>query len=210
MNKKSLSERDICTKFINPALEQAGWDLKRQVREEVTFTDGRIIVQGRMHTRGPRKRADYILYYKNNVPLAIIEAKDNNKPVGSGMQQALEYGEILDLPFIFTSNGDSFVFHDKTQSSGQLEQEIALDAFPSPEMLWRKYLKHRNLENPETQEIVEQDYYQDESGMSPRYYQQIAVNRTVEAIARGQNRCLLVMATGTGKTYTAFNIVLAP
>ena len=138
MHKKTLSERDICTKFINPALANAGWDLRKQVREEVSFTDGRIIVQGQLHTRGKRKRADYILYYKPNVPIAIIEAKDNNHNVGDGMQQALEYSEILDIPFVFTSNGDSFLFHDKTLSSGELEKEISLDDFPSPDDLWNK------------------------------------------------------------------------
>jgi type I restriction enzyme R subunit len=207
MNKKELSERDICTKFINPAIEKAGWNLRTQVREEVSFTDGRIIVQGKLHTRGVRKRADYILYYKKNVPIAIIEAKDNKHNVGDGMQQALEYSEILDIPFVFTSNGDSFVFHDKTGKSGQVETEIKLDDFPSPEQLWKFYLEHKGIETPEAVEIVEQDYYADDSGMSPRYYQQNAINRTVEAVAKGQDRALLVMATGTGKTYTAFNII---
>ena len=120
MNKKNLSERDICTKFINPALQKAGWDMLKQVREEVSFTDGRIIVQGKLHTRCTRKRADYILYYKPNIPIAIIEAKDNKHAVGDGMQQALEYSEILQIPFVFTSNGDSFVFHDKSSDNGQL------------------------------------------------------------------------------------------
>jgi type I restriction enzyme R subunit len=204
MNKKDLSERDICSKFINPAIVLAGWNMKTQVREEVSFTDGRIIVQGKLYTRGKSKRADYILYYKSNVPIAIIEAKDNKKAVGSGMQQALEYSEILQIPFVFTSNGDSFVFHDKTSEAGELEKEISLDAFPSPEELWEKYLKYVDIETPEAKEIVEQDYFIDDSGMNPRYYQQNAVNRTVEAIAKGQNRILLVMATGTGKTYTCF------
>lgn len=207
MNKKDLSERDICTQYITPAVKQAGWDLRRQVREEVSFTDGRIIVQGRMHTRGRRKRADYILYYKPNLPLAIIEAKDNNKSVGAGMQQALEYAEILDIPFVFSSNGDGFVFHDKTVTDGTREQEIPLLAFPTPRRLWKKYLAYKGLEEPQAQEIVAQDYHQDESGKSPRYYQQIAINRTLEAVAKGQDRVLLVMATGTGKTYTAFNII---
>lgn len=204
MNKKSLSERDICSKFINPALQQAGWNIKKQVREEVSFTDGRIIVQGKLHTRGKRKRADYILYFKPSIPIAIIEAKDNKHSVGSGMQQALEYADILQIPFVFTSNGDSFVFHDKTISK---EQEIALDAFPSPQTLWNKYLSWKDIEEPAAQEIVAQDYYTDTSGKSPRYYQQIAINRTIEAISKGQDRILLVMATGTGKTYTAFNII---
>lgn len=207
MNKKQLSERDICTKFINPAIEKAGWDLRKQVREEVSFTDGRIIVQGRLHTRGKRKRADYILYYKPNVPIAIIEAKDNKHSIGDGMQQALEYADILHIPFVFTSNGDGFLFHDKTKNIGNIVKELSLDEFPSPEYLWNRYLQEREIESPEAKEIVEQDYFADDSGMSPRYYQQNAINRTIEAIAKGQDRILLVMATGTGKTYTAFNII---
>ena len=206
MTKKSLSERDICTKFITPAIHKAGWDVKRQIREEVFFTDGRIIVQGNLYTRGKRKRADYILYYKPNIPIAIVEAKDNTHAVGAGMQQALEYAEILDIPFVFTSNGDSFVFHDKTAQKN-IEQEISLDSFPSPQELWEQYLLFKGLNEASSRQIIEQDYYMDLSGMSPRYYQQIAVNRTIEAITKGQNRILLVMATGTGKTYTAFNII---
>ncbi len=207
MNKKDLSERDICSKFINPAIEKAGWDMKKQVREEVGFTDGRIIVQGKMHTRGKRKRADYILYIKPNMPIAIIEAKDNKKSVGDGMQQALEYSEILQIPFVFTSNGDSFLFHDHSGQFGQLEQELTLDQFPGPDDLLQAYLKFKGLTEPKAKEIATQDYDLDLSGMTPRYYQQNAVNRTVEAIAKEQNRILLVMATGTGKTYTAFNII---
>lgn len=207
MNKKDLSERDICTKFINPAIKKAGWNMRSQVREEVSFTDGRIIVQGNLYTRGRSKRADYILYYKPNLPIAIIEAKDNKKPVGHGMQQALDYAEILQIPFVFTSNGDSFVFHDKTNVNGKLEEELTLDEFPSPESLWAKYLKFKNLEAPKAKDIVEKEYYLDTSGMTPRYYQQNAVNRTIEAIAAGQKKIILVMATGTGKTYTAFNII---
>ena len=149
MNKKNLSERDICTKFINPAIEKAGWNMRTQVREEVSFTDGRIIVQGKLYIRGKSKRADYILYYKSNIPIAIIEAKDNKKAVGHGMQQALEYSNILQIPFVFTSNGDSFVFHDKTRTDGILEEELTLDNFPSPEALWQKYLKHTKIETPQ-------------------------------------------------------------
>ncbi len=203
MNKKTLTERDICTKYINPAIQKAGWNIKTQVREEVSFTDGGVIVQGKLYTRGRRKRADYILYYKPNIPIAIIEAKSNKQAVGLGMQQALEYAKILDIPFVFTSNGDSFVFHDKTTST---EKEILLDAFPSPNTLWEKYLAYKEIDNQAAKNIVEQDYYVDTS-KSPRYYQQNAVNRTIEAIAKGQKRILLVMATGTGKTYTAFNII---
>ena len=207
MNKKSLTERDICSKFINPSIEKSGWNMRNQVREEVSFTDGKVIVQGQLHTRGKRKRADYILYYKPNLPMAIIEAKDNNHNVGEGMQQALDYAEILDIPFVFTSNGDSFMFHDKTLSDGIIERELSLDEFPSPESLWEKYLNYKNADSPDVKRVIEQDYFLDDSGMSPRYYQQTAINRTVEAIAKGQNRLLLVMATGTGKTYTAFNII---
>ncbi|MFT6384167.1 MAG: type I restriction enzyme R subunit [Bacteroidia bacterium] len=207
MNKKTLSERDICTKYINPALQKAGWDMIKQVREEVSFTDGRVIVQGKMHTRGTRKRADYILFHKPNQPIAIIEAKDNNHTLGDGMQQALEYADILDVPFVFTSNGDSFLFHDKTIEAGEIEKEISLDSFPTQDELWNKYLIYKGLETPEAVQIVEQEYYADDSGMAPRYYQQNAINRTLEAVAKGQDRLLLVMATGTGKTYTAFNII---
>ena len=139
MNKKDLSERDICTKFITPAVEQAGWDVQSQIREEVYFTKGRIIVRGKLVTRGKAKRADYILYYKPNIPIALIEAKDNNHPVGGGMQQALEYAATLDIPFVFSSNGDAFLFHDRTGQAAQMETELALDAFPTPEQLWAKY-----------------------------------------------------------------------
>ena len=208
MNKKSLSERDICTKFITPSLVAAGWDLETQIREEVSFTDGRIYVRGKIHARGARKRVDHILYYKPNIPLAIIEAKDNNHTVGAGMQQALAYAKPLDVPFVFSSNGDGFLFHDKTVSSGPVETEIPLHAFPSPEQLWRKYKAFKGI-TEQAEPIVAQDYFSDGSARAPRYYQQIAINRTVEAIARneGNNRHLLVMATGTGKTYTAFQII---
>lgn len=207
MNKKSLSERDICTKYITPAIKKAGWDTLTQLLEEVTFTDGKIYVRGRMTTRGARKRADYILYYKPNIPIAIVEAKDNNHSVRAGIQQALDYAKILDIPFVFSSNGDGFLFHDKTQSSGSIETELDNDSFPSPEELWAKYKQYKGISTPEAEKVVEQDYYFDGSGRTPRYYQQVAVNRTVEAIAKGQNRIILVMATGTGKTYTAFQII---
>ena len=204
MNKKQLSERDICTQFITPAVVGAGWDLRKQVREEVSFTDGRIIVQGKLYARGKQKRADYILYYKPNIPLVIIEAKANHRPVGDGMQQAVKYAEALQVPFVFTSNGDSFVFKDVAAGT---EREIKLEEFPSPTELWSKYLAYKGLEDDSVREVVELPYYTDTSGMSPRYYQQNAVNRTIEAISTGQERILLVMATGTGKTYTAFNII---
>lgn len=205
-NKKQLSERDICSKFITPALQNAGWDLIKQVREELSFTDGRIIVRGKLVTRGKRKRADYILYIKPNIPIALIEVKDNNHSVGSGMQQALEYARILNLPFVFSTNGDKFLFHDKTNKD-ELETELNLEQFPSPFVLWGKYLNYKGISSEVGKEIVEQDYFYDGSGKTPRYYQQNAINLTLEAIAKGQNRILLVMATGTGKTYTAFQIV---
>jgi type I restriction enzyme, R subunit len=206
MNKKALSERDICSKLITPALNDAGWDLQKQIREEVTFTDGRIIVRKKIVTRGKKKRADYILYYKPNLPVAIIEAKDNNHSIGDGMQQALNYGEILDIPFIYSSNGDGFLEHDRTQCSGKVEKEFGLKQFPSPDELWERYKKWKGI-NDETEGIITQDYFFDQGGKSPRYYQRVAINRTIEAIAKGQNRILLVMATGTGKTYTAFQII---
>ncbi|AUG58881.1 Type-1 restriction enzyme R protein [Acetivibrio saccincola] len=206
VNKKDLSERDICSKYITPALINAGWDLERQIREEVTFTDGRIIVRKKLVTRGERKRADYILYYKSNIPLAIIEAKDNKHPVGAGMQQALNYAEILDIPFAFSSNGDAFLEHDRTIKEGKKEREIPLNRFPSPEELWNRYKSAKGITEKE-EAIVTQEYYFEQDGKTPRYYQRIAINRTVEAIAKGQKRILLVMATGTGKTYTAFQII---
>jgi type I restriction enzyme, R subunit len=204
--KKSLSERDICTKFITPAIKQAGWDVVSQIREEVGFTRGRIIVRGKLVTRGKAKRADYILYYKPNIPIALIEAKDNNHAIGDGMQQAIEYATTLDIPFVFSSNGDAFLFHDRTGQSAQIETELALDAFPAPETLWSKFRTWKNLA-PLQEEIFLQDYFEDPGGKEPRYYQRIAINRAIEAISKGQNRILLVMATGTGKTYTAFQII---
>src|ERR1700737_4525529 len=145
MDKKSLSERDICTKFITPALTKVGWDLIAQIREEVSFTKGRIIVRGKLVTRGKAKRADYILYYKPNIPIAIIEAKDNNCSVGSGIQQALDYAATLDIPFVFSSNGDGFVFHDRTGASPEKESPLALNAFPPPGQLWARYCEWKGL-----------------------------------------------------------------
>lgn len=206
-DKKSLSERDICTKYITPAITGAGWDLHSQIREEVSFTKGRIIVRGKLHTRGEQKRADYILYYKSNIPLAVIEAKENGHSVGSGMQQALNYAETLGVPFVFSSNGDAFLMHDRTGLADKTEQELALDAFPSPAELWQRYCQWKGLETVEACHTVEMPYYDDGTGRAPRYYQANAINNTVEAVAKDQQRILLVMATGTGKTYTAFQII---
>jgi type I restriction enzyme R subunit len=205
MSKKTLSETDICAKWITPAVIQAGWDEATQIRREVSFTKGRIIVRGKLVTRGKGKRADYVLYYQH-FPIALIEAKDNNHSVGDGIQQALDYAETLDVPFVFSSNGDGFLFHDRTGINAQLETTLALDAFPSPAALWSQYSAWKGLA-PQEQKVILQPYYDDGSGKEPRYYQRNAINATVEAIAKGQNRILLVMATGTGKTYTAFQII---
>jgi type I restriction enzyme R subunit len=206
MDKRSLTERDICTKFILPAVKRAGWDEMLQVREEVYFTKGRIIVRGKLVTRGKAKKADFVLYYKPNVPIALIEAKDNNHSVGDGMQQVLDYAATLDIPFVFSSNGDGFVFHDRTGQSATIETNLGLDAFPSPADLWARYRAWKGLD-AKAEQIVLQDYFDDGSGKAPRYYQVNAVNAAIEAIAKGRDRVLLVMATGTGKTYTAFQII---
>ncbi|MHA4870448.1 EcoAI/FtnUII family type I restriction enzme subunit R [Duganella sp. PWIR1] len=206
-DKKSLSERDICTKYITPAITTAGWDLHSQIREEVSFTKGRVIVRGKLHARGEQKRADYILYYKSNIPIAVIEAKENGHSVGAGMQQALNYAETLGVPFVFSSNGDAFLMHDRTGLADKVERELALDAFPSPTELWQRYCQWKGLDTTEARRTVEMPYYDDGSGRAPRYYQANAINNTVEAVAKGQQRILLVMATGTGKTYTAFQII---
>lgn len=207
MNKKDLSESDIKAKFITPAILNAGWDELTQLGREIFFTDGRIYVKGKLTARGKRKFADYILFYKPNVPIAIIEAKDNKHSVKGGIQQALGYANTLDIPCVFSSNGDGFYFHDKTATDGQIEKELSLEEFPNPETLWEKYKKYKGIESNDVEEVASQEYFQDESGRSPRYYQQIAINRTVEAVAKKQDRILLVMATGTGKTYTAFQII---
>ena len=206
MNKKQLSERDICTKYITPALEQAGWDVTTQVREEFPLTKGRVIVRGKLHTRARHKRADYVLFYKPNIPIAIIEAKDNNHTVGDGLQQALGYADMLQVPFVFSSNGDGFLFHNRIAADGIVERELALDEFPTAETLWQWWAEQRGLDDQQ-KTLVTQDYFSDGSDKTPRYYQLLAINKTVEAIAQGRNRILLVMATGTGKTFTAFQII---
>jgi len=208
VDKKALSERDICTKYITPAIAKGGWDVQVQVRENVHLTKGRVIVRGRLVSRGTAKFADYVLYAKPNanIPLAIVEAKDNNHGVGDGMQQGLGYADMLDVPFVFSSNGDGFLLHDRTGHGSTVERHLSLDEFPSPDELWRRYCAWKTL-TPATEAIVTQGYYSDAGGKAPRYYQVNAVNRVIEAAAKGQNRILLVMATGTGKTYTAFQII---
>ena len=204
MIKSKLSERDICTKYITPAITSAGWDENlHHFREEVYFTAGRIKVRGKLVCRGKGKRADYILYYKPNQPIAVIEAKDNTHSIGAGIQQGLEYAEILDLSFAYSSNGDGFIEHDNTTGK---ERELVLHEFPTPEELWNRLNTSKGID-PDQEKIIAQDYYYEAGGKTPRYYQRIAINRAVEAIARGQNRILLVMATGTGKTYVAFQTI---
>lgn len=208
-DKKALTERDICTKFITPALvgsDGTKWNVMTQLREEYYFTKGRVIVRGRTVKRGEAKKADYLLFYRPNIPIAVIEAKDNNHSVGAGMQQALEYAEILDVPFVYSSNGDGFLEHDRTLSSGTVEREIPLHDFPTPDELWRRFCQSKTYTEKQVS-VATQDYFDDGSGKSPRYYQVNAINRAVDAISRGENRILLVMATGTGKTYTAFQII---
>ncbi len=208
-NKKNMSEEDIKMKYITPAIEKAGWDIKKQVRAEYTFTDGRVIVRGNLTSRGKKKRVDYILFYKPNIPLAIIEAKDNKKSVGAGMQQGIDYAEalkhakVLDVPFVYSSNGDGFVEHDMLTGK---ERSLSLDEFPSREELWNRYTDTKGLTDVE-QEIITEPYFFQAGDKQPRYYQRNAINRTIEAIAKGQDRILLVMATGVGKTYVAFNII---
>jgi len=187
-------------------VQKAGWSDDLQIRREVHFTKGQIHVRGKMVTRGKSKFADYVLYYKPNIPIAIIEAKDNNHSVGDGMQQALDYVEILNIPFAFSSNGNGFVFHDKTGIAPEVESTLPLEGFPSPARLWSMYREWKGL-NEEQEEIVLQDYFDDGSEREPRYYQRSAINESIEAIAKDQDRLLLVMATGTGKTYTAFQII---
>ncbi|MBD57575.1 EcoAI/FtnUII family type I restriction enzme subunit R [uncultured Pseudoalteromonas sp.] len=205
INKKALSETDIISKFIMPAVKKAGWDDMTQIRQEVKLRDGKVIVRGMAAARKTVKSADIVLYHKPSIPLAIIEAKANKHEIGKGMQQGLDYANLLDVPFIFASNGDGFVFHDKTNPA-QLESEITLEDFPTPAQLWDKYCTYKGYQ-PAQLPIITQDYYDDGSGKSPRYYQLQAINKTVEAVSSGQDRILLVMATGTGKTYTAFQII---
>ena len=212
--KKELSERDIISKYILPAIEQSGWDRQTQIKEEVSFTDGRIFVKGKKTKRGQKRRTDIILYYKANIPVAVVEAKRNNHTVGAGMQQALEYAGMLDIPVAIASNGDRFVIQYRN-NCGQIgnngkpivTENADLDHFPTPDELWDNYKKYNKLETEKAVETSLCPYFFDAAGRTPRYYQRIAINRTVEAIARGENRLLLVMATGTGKTYTAFQII---
>lgn len=202
-DKKQLSEQDIRTKYITPAIKNAGWDEMTQLREEVYFTAGRIEVKGKIVKRGEAKKADYILYYKHNLPIAVIEAKDNKHSVSSGIQQALEYAKILDIPFAYSSNGDGFLEHDFFTGK---EKQLTLAELPSPDALFERYKKAKGIDQ-EVEQVINTPYYSDGSGKTPRYYQEIAINRTVEAVAKGQKRIMTVMATGTGKTLVAGQII---
>jgi type I restriction enzyme R subunit len=213
MDKSQLSERDICTKFITPAILQAGWQ-QHQFREEVNLTDGRVMVRGKLAARiknpeatGGPKRADFVLYARPNLPIAVVEAKQAKFPLGHGMQQALTYAEMLDAPFAISSNGDGFLLHDRTGLTQPVERALQSGEFPTLADLWPLYQQWKGLAAPEAVKLIEQPFHTDGSGREARYYQRVAINRAIEAIAKGQQRVLLVMATGTGKTYTAFQII---
>jgi type I restriction enzyme, R subunit len=208
-DKKLLSETDICDQFITPAIINAGWDQTKHIRREVTLTPGPIVVRGNMSSRNKKKKkfADYVLYREPDVPIAVIEAKDNNQTVSQGLQQALGYANILEVPSAFSSNGDAFASHNKVPQDGEdIETQFPLENFPPPQKLWQCYKKYRGIED-KSEELVLQPYYTDTTDKEPRYYQVDAISRVIEAVAKGQKRVLLVMATGTGKTYTTFQII---
>jgi len=203
MGKSHLSEEDIKARYITPAITDAGWDIKKQVRLEYAFTAGRIILRGNITARGKQKRADYVLFYKSNFPLAIVEAKDNNHPVGAGLQQAIEYAKALDISYVYASNGDGFV--EQNLITGEV-RELKLEEFPSPEALYQRYRIDKGIDGTEEKVILE-PYYYIPNYKKPRYYQRVAINRTVNAVAKGQSRVLVVSATGTGKTFMTFQII---
>lgn len=198
-----MTEEEVKFNFISPAIEEAGWN-RKQIRMEYSINAGKIVVRGNLVKRLSKLKADYVLFYKENLPLAVVEAKDNNHRIGDGMQQALEYANKLDVRFVFSSNGDKFLFHDRKLGT---EQILELDEFPSPEVLYKKEYKNDIEQYPNLGKVLNEPYYYGEETFSPRYYQRIAINRTVEAIAKGKEKILLVMATGTGKTYMAFQII---
>ena len=205
ISKKQMSEEDIKLHYITPAIT-AQWNIQH-ITMETKVTDGRLTLQGHLLIREQPKRADYVLYVSANNPIAIVEAKDNNHAVSYGLQQAMTYAQMLDVPFAYSSNGDGFMEHDFLTGK---EREFGLDEFPTEQELIQRYKAGANGGaglTPEQEKIIAQPYYSSQNTYPPRYYQRIAINRTVDAIARGQNRILLVMATGTGKTYTAFQIV---
>lgn len=205
MPAKNLSEQDVTSKYVLPALQKAGWDSATQIREQYSFTAGRIIVRGKTVKRGEQKRVDVLLFHKNHYPIAVIEVKDGSHSVGDGMQQSLDYAKSLDTPFCYSTNGNAFLEHNRTLKEGKIEQELSLDNFPAPQELYSRWAKAKNL-SQNIEEVVSQDYFE-EKDRTPRYFQEVAINRTIEAIAKEKKRLLLVMATGTGKTYTAFQII---
>ena len=205
LDKKQMTEEDIKLQYITPAITSK-WNIHK-ITMETQITDGRVNIKGNLVFREPPKRADYVLYLSANNPIAIVEAKDNNHSVSFGLQQAMTYAQMLDLPFAYSSNGDGFMEHDFLTG---LEREISLDEFPTEEELIARYKAERNGGTgitPAQQKVLDQPYYSSQNTYPPRYYQRIAINRTLDAIAQGRDRLLLVMATGTGKTYTAFQIV---
>lgn len=203
LNKKELTEEDIKLKYITPALQSADWDIKNQIRCEYYYTAGKINVRENVAQRGKGKKVDYLLSYKSNLPIAIVEAKDNKVPIAHGIQQGIDYAYDLDIPFAYSSNGDGFFEHDMITGE---ERELKLEEFPTPKQLWERYLKEKEI-NPEQESLITEPYYFMDINKTPRYYQRIAINKTIEAISKGQKRILLVMATGTGKTFTAFQII---
>lgn len=203
INKKELTEEDIKLKYITPALQEAEWDIKNQIRCEYYYTAGKINVRENIAQRGKGKKVDYLLSYKANIPIAIVEAKDNKVPVSHGIQQGMDYAYDLDIPFAYSSNGDGFYEHDMITGE---ERELKLEEFPTPKQLWERYLQEKEI-TPEQENLITEPYYFMDINKTPRYYQRIAINKTVEAIAKGKKRLLLVMATGTGKTFTAFQII---
>ena len=202
LGKRNLSEEDIKLRYITPAIKNAGWDNK-QIRMEYAFTAGRIILRGNITARGKKKSADYLLSYKSNFPLAVVEAKDNKHSVGAGLQQAIEYARELDVPYVYASNGDGFV--EQNLITGEVK-ELKLEEFPSPEDLYKKYKIDKGIDEAE-EKVILAPYYYIPDYKTPRYYQRVAINKTVDAVAKGQNRVLLVSATGTGKTYMTFQII---
>ena len=203
LNKKELTEEDIKLKYITPALQEAEWDVKNQIRCEYYYTAGKINVRENIAQRGKGKKVDYLLSYKANIPIAIVEAKDNNVPISHGIQQGMDYAYDLDIPFAYSSNGDGFYEHDMITGE---ERELKLEEFPTPKQLWDRYLSEKEI-TPDQEQLITEPYYFMDINKTPRYYQRIAINKTIEAIAKGKKRLLLVMATGTGKTFTAFQII---
>ena len=203
LNKKQMTEEDIKLNYITPAINASGWKNGINITMETKITDGKINIRGNMAVRENAKKVDYLLYLNKYHPIAIVEAKDNTKTISHGLQQAMEYAQMLDLPFAYSSNGDGFCEHDFLTGT---ERQMGMDEFPTVDELVSRYKQERNL-NDQEEKLLDQPYYSSQTSYPPRYYQRNAVNRTLDAIAKGQNRILLVMATGTGKTYTAFQIV---